>query len=95
MLTTTATVRDTGQSVTHTTNISTNTLQQTVDLISLTKLTGVSTPKARIDVKVVRKPGTGSDDADTSSVTLHNLDIKLNRAASPAKSDSSQFSTFS
>ena len=95
VLTTTATVRDTGQSVTHTTNISTNTLQQTVDLIPLTKLTGVSTPKARIDVKVVRKPGTGSDDADTSSVILHNLDVRLNRAASPAKSDSSQFSTFS
>lgn len=95
VLTTTATVRDTGQSVSHTTNISTNTLQQTVDLIPLTKLTGVSTPKARIDVKVVRKPGTGSDDADTSSVILHNLDVRLNRAASPAKSDSSQFSTFS
>ena len=95
VLTTTATVKDTGQSVSHTTNISTNTLQQTVDLIPLTKLTGVSTPKSRIDVKVVRKPGTGSDNADTSSVILHSLDVRLNRAASAAKSDSSQFSTFS
>tara|TARA_R100001463_G_scaffold117616_1_gene173224 strand:- start:336 stop:7148 length:6813 start_codon:yes stop_codon:yes gene_type:complete len=95
VLITTATVKDTGQSVTHTTNISTNTLQQTVDLIPLSKLTGVSTPKSRIDVKVVRKPGTGNDDADTSSVILHSLDVRLNRAASAAKSDSSQFSTFS
>ena len=95
VLETTVTNTETGASVSATTTISTNTDRKTVDLIPSTTLAGISTPKTRLEVDVVRKPGTGSDNADSTSVTLHNLDVRMNRAATPTASKSAQFSTFS
>tara|TARA_Y100000592_G_scaffold91801_1_gene152495 strand:- start:3832 stop:10650 length:6819 start_codon:yes stop_codon:yes gene_type:complete len=95
VLETTVTNTETGATVTGTATISTNTQRKTIDLISTTKLAGISTPKTRLEVVVVRKPGTGSDNANTQSVTLHNLDVRMNRAATATASKSSQFSTFS
>lgn len=95
VLETTATNTETGASVTGTATISTNTKRETIDLISTTTLAGISEPKARLEITVVRKPGTGSDNANTQSVTLHNLDVRMNRAATATPSKSSQFSTFS
>jgi len=91
----TATVENTGTSVTNTVSISTNTQQKTVDLLPLTSLSGIKTPKNRVSVRIVRKPGTGNDDANTSSITLHNLDVRMNRASIPGRSTATQFSTFS
>ena len=91
----TATVEDTGTSVTNTVKLSTNTQQQTIDLLPRTTLSGLKTPKNRISVTIVRKPGTGNDNANTSSVILHNLDVRMNRASIAGKSNATQFSTFS
>ncbi len=95
VLETTATIIETGTSVSNTVKISTNTIRQTVELLPLTTLQGLKNNKNKVQVKVVRKPGTGSDTAETSSVTLHNLDIRMNRASIPGKINSTQFSTFS
>ncbi len=95
VLETTATIVETGVSVSHTTSISTNTDKKEVSLIPLTSLLGLKTPKQRVEVTIVRKPGTGSDDADTSSVVLHNLDVRMERGSVPGKVTSAQFSTFS
>ena len=95
VLETTATIAETGTSVSHTVKVSTNTIRQNVYLLPLTKLTGLKNPNNRVEIKIVRKPGTGSDTADTSSVTLHNLDVRMNRASIPGKTNSTQFSTFS
>ena len=95
VLETTATIVQTNTSVSHTVKISTNTSRQSVDLLPLTKLQGLSNPKNRVEIKIVRKPGTGSDTADTSSVILHNLDVRMDRASIPGRTNSTQFSTFS
>jgi len=95
VLETTATIVETGVSVSHTTSISTNTDKKEVSLIPLTSLAGLKTPKQRVEVTIVRKPGTGSDDADESSVVLHNLDVRMERGSVPGKVTSAQFSTFS
>ena len=95
VLETTATIAATGTSVSHTVKVSTNTVRQNVYLLPLTKLEGLKNPKNRVEIKIVRKPGIGSDTADTSSVTLHNLDVRMNRASIPGKTNSNQFSTFS
>ena len=95
VLETTVTNTETGASVTGTASISTNTDRKTIDLIPSTTLAGISTPKTRLEVVIVRKPGTGSDNANTQSVILHNLDVRMNRAATPTASKSAQFSTFS
>jgi len=91
----TATIENTGTSVTNTVTISSNTQQKTVDLLPLTSLSGIKTPKNRVSVRIVRKPGIGNDDANTSSITLHNLDVRMNRASIPGRSTATQFSTFS
>ena len=95
VLETTATVVDTGVSVSHSTTISTNTDKKEVSLLPLTSLAGLKTPKQRVEVTIVRKPGTGNDDADESSVVLHNLDVRMERGSVPGKMTSAQFSTFS
>ena len=92
---TTATIVETQTSVSHSVKISTNTTRQTVDLLPLTKLQGLKNNKNRVEIKIVRKPGVGSDTAATSSVILHNLDVRMNRASIPGKGNAVQFSTFS
>jgi hypothetical protein len=95
VLETTATIVETNTSVSNTVKISTNTTRKNVQLLPLTTLQGLKTSKNRVEVKIVRKPGTGNDTADTSSLILHNLDIRMNRASIPSKGNSVQFSTFS
>jgi len=91
----TATIPNTGTTVTNTVNIPTNTENKIIDLIPITKLTGLKTSKERVEVKIVRKPGTGNDNANNTSVILHNLDVRMERASVPGKATSAQFSTFS
>ena len=46
-------------------------------------------------IKITRKPGTGNDDSDASSVAIRNLNIKMRRASAQTESYSEGFSTHS
>lgn len=90
VLYTTVTVKETGNSVTNTCYIKTNTDNKIIELIPQTLLTGIESGN-KLEVKITRKAATGDDDSDRNSVLLKNLDVKLNRATAPVKSSSSGF----
>ena len=46
-------------------------------------------------IKITRKPGTGNDNSDASSVAIRNLNIKMRRASAQTESYSEGFSTHS
>jgi len=91
----TALIEETNESITNTVNIGTGVKLKIINLLPTTALKGLNIKGNHIRITITRKPGMGNDDADTTSVTLHNLDVKTHRASAHTRSNSSQFSTFS
>ncbi len=89
----TATVKETGQSVTNTVKIKTGTKNQYVNLIPLTAFTGLKTPGNTVIVDIVRKAGQGDDTSHTTSVVLSNLEVKMKRAVVTGGANTNQFSS--
>jgi hypothetical protein len=88
-------IEETNESITNTVNIGTGIERKIINLVPTTALKGLNTKGNHIRITITRKPGIANDDADTTSVTLHNLDVKTHRASAHTRSNSSQFSTFS
>jgi hypothetical protein len=89
----TALIEETGESITNTVNIGTGIRAKPMNLIPTTALSGLNSRGNHIKITITRKPGIGDDDADTTSITLHNLHVKMQRASAHTTSNSSQFST--
>ena len=89
----TALIEETGESITNTMNIGTGIKARPMNLIPTTALSGLNSRGNHIKITITRKPGIGDDDADTTSITLHNLHVKMQRASAHTTSNSSQFST--
>jgi len=58
----------------------------------LRPIEGLKKAGRKVNVTVTRKAGIGSDNADSTSVTIHNLEVKLHRASAHTTSSSNQFS---
>ena len=86
----TATIEETGESVSHTLKVRTGIDNQKMNLIPLTVLTGLKSAGKTVKITITRKAGTGRDTADTTSINLKNLKVKLHRAS--ANTPSPQFS---
>jgi hypothetical protein len=80
-----------GNSVTHTTTISTGLDKSPVTLLPTTSLKGANVAGEKITVTITRKAGTGDDDSDTSSVVINNLNINMDRASAHTQSGTSKF----
>ena len=91
ILYTTVTVENTGYSITHTSRIGTGNKKRPISLLPTRSVSGAGVAGNTIKVTVTRKPGVGDDDADTSSVTINDLDVVLQRASAHSKSSISQF----
>ena len=89
----TALIQETDESITNTIKIPTGLDSKQVNLIPTTALKGLNTRGNHIKITITRKPGIGDDNADATSVTLHNLDVKMQRASAHTTSNSAQFST--
>jgi hypothetical protein len=79
-------------SVTNTVNIAGSIEKKTITLMPSTVLNGLDTVGNNIRVTITRKPNVDNDKS-TSSLVLHNLEIRMRRAAANTKSSASQFST--
>ena len=90
----TVTIEETNTSITHTVKLGTGIEKKIISLLPNTALDGLDTQGNHIKVNITRKAGTGDDDADTSSVTLHNIEVKMQRASAHTKSQADRFSTF-
>ena len=90
----TARVEETGKSITHTANLGTGIRHRVINLLPTNALSGLDTAGNTIRITITRKAGVGDDDANTTSVILHNLDVKMERASAHTRSDSSRFSSF-
>ena len=90
ILYTTVTVQETGESVSNTCEIKTNTENRITELIPQTILTGLESGN-KLTVKITRKAATGNDNSDRNSVILKNIDVKLNRATAPVRGTSNSF----
>jgi len=88
----TVTIPDTGKSFTNEVKIRTGLSNQSVALMPLRPIEGLKKAGRKVNVTVTRKAGIGSDNADSTSVTIHNLEVKLHRASAHTTSSSNQFS---
>jgi len=86
-------IEETGATLTETIRIGTGINQKIISLVPTKPLAGIKAAGNHIKITITRKPGVGDDDADTTSVTLHNLDVKMQRAVAHSRSLSSEFST--
>ena len=91
VLYTTAHIENTGDSVTHTTSIGTGLNKKPVSLLPTTSLKGANVAGRKITVTVTRKAGIGDDDANTTSVVVNNLNVRLERASAQTRSATSRF----
>ena len=89
----TALIEETGQTITDTVRIGTGVNRSKISLLQNNPLSGLNVAGRHVKITITRKAGVGDDDADTTSVTLHNLDIKMQRAVAHSRSLSSHFST--
>ena len=87
---TSVTVQETGDTVTNTCYIKTNTRNKIIELIHQTLLAGVESGN-KLTVKITRKAATGDDNSDRNSVILKNIDVKLNRATAPVRGSANRF----
>lgn len=69
---------ETGASITRTINLSGNQEKKSFPILT-TSLTGASTAGNTISVTMKRTPATGDDDADYSSLVLHNISVNFQR----------------
>jgi len=88
----TVVVKETGEKVTNTIRIGSGLRNQIINLLPMRAVKGLNKSGRNINITITRKPGIGEDDADTTSVTLHNLDVKMHRASAHTASVSKQFS---
>ena len=88
----TVVVEETGETVTNTVKIKSGIRNQIINLLSNKAIKGLRKSGRKIKVTVTRKPGIGDDDANTTSITLHNLDVKMRRASAHTSSSSNKFS---
>jgi len=79
-------------SLSHTVNVAGDTDKKTVVLMPSSVLGGLDTVGNNIRVTITRKPNVDGDKSN-SSLVLHNLEVKMRRAAANTKSSASQFST--
>lgn len=91
VLYTTVKVKETGYSVSHTTNVGTGLNKKSISLLPTQALNGANVAGNTIEITVTRKPGVGSDTSDTSSIVLHDLDVNMQRASSHTKRSMSKF----
>ena len=91
VLYTTVKVKETGYSVSHTTDIGTGLSKKSISLLPTQALNGANIAGNTIEITVTRKPGLGSDTSDTSSIVLHDIDVNMQRASSHTKTSISQF----
>tara|TARA_R100000008_G_C3587343_1_gene173562 strand:- start:285 stop:7289 length:7005 start_codon:yes stop_codon:yes gene_type:complete len=88
----TATVLETNETFTNTVRLGTGINKKRISLLPTRPLRGLKQAGNNIEIKITRKPGIGNDDADTTSVTIHNLDVKMERASAHTRPKSSYFS---
>ena len=88
----TVVVKETGEKVTNTIRIGSGIRNKVINLLPMKAVKGLNISGRNISITITRKPGIGDDDADTTSVTLHNLDVKMKRASAHTASVSKQFS---
>ena len=88
----TALIEETGDTLTNTVNVRTGLRRQTINLIPLQPFTGLRKHGRHVKITITGKAGTGNDDANTTSVNIHNLDVKTQRASAHTDSSSSKFS---
>jgi hypothetical protein len=88
----TVTVKETGETVTNSVKVGSGVSNQTISLLPNRPIAGLRKSGRHIKVTITRKPGIGDDNANTTSVTLHSLDIRMQRASAHTASSSSQFS---
>ena len=88
----TALIEETGETLTNTVNVRTGLRRQTINLIPLQPFTGLRKHGRHVKITITRKAGTGNDDANTTSVNIHNLNVKTQRASAHTDSSSSKFS---
>jgi hypothetical protein len=86
---------ETGQIIDTTVNVRRGLDKQTITLVPTTPLKGLDTIGNNIKITITRKPNTGNDTANETSVVLHNIDVKMQRAAAHTPSSSARFSTLS
>jgi hypothetical protein len=88
----TVVIKDTGETVTNTVKIRSGTRNQIINLLPMRAIKGLRNSGRNIKITVTRKAGIGEDNANTTSVILHNLDVKMQRASAHTASSSAQFS---
>jgi len=88
----TATIKETNETVTNTVRLGTGIRKKRISLIPTKPFKGLKQAGNNIEVTITRKAGTGDDDADTTSITLHNLEVKMHRASANTRSSASYFS---
>ena len=91
VLYTTATIEETGESITHTTYLQSNIKNKITELIPQTLLDGIKSGN-KVTVTITRKAATGEDNSDRNSVILKSINVKLNRATAPVQGTSNKFS---
>lgn len=90
ILYTTAIIEETGETISNTIRVQTNSKEKIVELIPLNALDGVKAGN-KITVKLTRKAATGDDNSDRNSVLLKSIKVKLNRASAPVSGTSNKF----
>jgi hypothetical protein len=99
-LVTTVTCKETLASASYTKTIRNYTDKEQIVLLPTVVLNGVATNGNEIQVKILRKPGTAStnaegvsvtDNANEDSVTIHDLEVMFNRSAIKSKSHGNEF----
>jgi hypothetical protein len=81
-----------GVEVTSEVNVNTGLNNRIIDILTEQPIKGLNTRGNKIKVIITRKPGTGDDDADSTSVVLKNLNVKMQRASAHVSSSASDFS---
>ena len=88
----TAKVKETNETITNTVRIGTGVRKNRISLLPTKPFKGLKQAGNNIEIIITRKAGTGDDNADTTSVTLHNLEVKMQRASANTRSSASYFS---
>ena len=76
---------------TNTVKINTGVSNKVLHILPEMAVKGLNKAGNKIKVRITRKPGTGDDDADATSVVLKNLNVKMQRAAINTSSSASKF----
>jgi len=88
----TVTIEETGETITNEVKVRTGIRNKTITLLSNKPITGLRNSGKKVKITITRKAGIGEDNADTTGITIHNLDVKMQRASAHTTSISNQFS---